>query len=813
MSISCRRVVHGVLAAAVAAGAGTTAAPALAQNVLMDDIVVTAQRREEQAQEVPIAITALNAEQLQRLQVQETLDLTKLVPNLIGHNNTGLGTANTYSLRGLNNTESIATFDPPVGSYIDDIYVTRQNANNFTLFDVDRVEVLRGPQGTLFGRNTTGGAVRVILKKPGDTLGGYAEVGAGEFDRYQARGSFDLPLTDRIKTKVSGYYVQDNGYVKSRNIATVNCDDILNPGVCTTGPNTSTKDDINEQKNWGIRLATLIDITDDITWELSGDYIRDERANLQNWKQNGNRFSNTANSPTSSNLVGLMQGSKAGNQLGNLVESKNLTSVVDWNIGDAGTLSFITGWRDMDQNFNLDFCDNRVFCAAPPPAPAPNISSPPPAPGTDVPWGAFTIANDGVHKQLTQEIKWVSSLGDSIDYVAGFFYLDEDNNTNFGDIFSFPIGPGVTVPLLLADRVLKNETESYAVYLQADYKVTDRWTITTGIRYTDEEKQVEFRDFNPLPDTDPGFTDSNGDGIDDFDLETVNLGVNNIPKKIDEEVWTPRFAAEFRATDEVAFYASATRGFKSGGWNARGTTADVLLEFDKETVWSYELGMKSDWLDNRLRANITAFYSDVEDFQLPSAFSNASGGITFITQNFADLENKGIEAEFVFVPWDPLTLFMNLGIQDASYENIDNSIKQQQAACRGGDAASCANGIVDDQGNIADPVRAPDYTLNLGFNYAINLPNDLELVPGAYIYHVDDHNVGTSGTPESLVSDYTLLNASITLNSLSSDWSLSAECRNCSDRRNVVSTLARFQYLDQPRTWLIRFRKGFGGEQ
>ena len=800
MSISCQGLLRGVVAVAIASGAGAYTAPVLAQNVLMEDIVVSAQRREEQVQQVPIAITALNAEQLERLQVQETLDLTKLVPNLIGHNNTGLGTANTYSLRALNNTESIATFDPPVGSYVDDIYVTRQNGNNFTLFDVDRVEVLRGPQGTLFGRNTTGGAVRVILKKPGDELGGYAEVGAGEFSRYQVRGSVDVPMTERIKTKFSGYYVQDDGYVKDNNVGS-----ITRPGFIKQDK------DINQQKNWGIRASGLFDITDDLTWNLSIDHIRDDRANLQNWKQNGNRYSNTGLSRTESNLIGLLQGSKSGEKLGNLVESDNVTSVIDWTIGDAGTLSLITGWRDMDQTFALDFCDNRLFCAPDPPAPFPTKDSGA-FPGSGMPWGAFTIANDSKHKQLTQEIKWVSSLGDSIDYVAGFFYLDEDNNTNFGDIFSVPGAPGSTVPLVLADRVLKNETESYAAYIQADYAVTDRWTITAGVRYTDEEKKVEFRDFNPLPDTDPGFTDNNGDGIDDFDLETVNLGLYGIPKKDDEQVWTPRFAAEFRATDEVAFYASATRGFKSGGWNARGTTADTLLNFDKETVWSYEAGMKSDWLDNRLRANITAFYSDIEDFQLPSAFSNATGGITFITQNFSDLENKGIEAEFVFVPWDPLTLFMNLGIQDASYENIDPSIEQQAADCRNGVNVgdTCSSGIVNDQGQIADPVRAPDFTLNLGFNYVWDINSDLELIPGAYIYMVDDHNVGTSGLPEALTSDYTLLNASLALNSNESDWSLTAECRNCTDRRAVVSTLARFQYLSEPRTWLVRFKKGFG---
>ncbi len=791
MSISSQRVLHGLVALVIASGSGAYSTAVLAQNVLMDDILVTAQRREQQVQEIPLAVTAYSAEQLDRLQVTETLDIGRLVPNMISHNNTGPGTSNVYSVRGLNNTESIATFDPPVGAYVDDIYITRQNQNNLALFDVDRIEVLRGPQGTLFGRNTTGGAVRLILKKPAEELGGYVEVGAGEYSRYQGRGSIDIPISDRIKTKFSGYYKQDDGYVKNRNIGS-----ITRPGFVKDNK------DINQQKSFGLRAAALVDVLDNLQWHIAVDYIDDDRANLQNWKQDGNRYSNTGLSPTESNLINTgLTGKKSGTKLGNFTESINVTSVFDWEIGEAGTLSFITGWRDLDQNFNLDFCDNSPGCAGGVSGGAPTKDDPPRNTGDVAPWGSFTITNDGKHKQLSQEIKWVSSLGDSIDYVAGLFYLDEDNNTDFGDIFD------IGFPLILADRVLKNTTETTAAYLQADYAVTDQWTITAGVRYTDEEKQIQFRDFNP---TVPPVVDVDGNGVDDLDLWTFNLPLNGIPTSQDEDVWTPRFAAEYRPRDELSFYASATRGFKSGGWNARGTVADQLLDFSKETVWSYEIGMKSDWLDNRLRANVTAFYADIEDFQLPSAFTSPTGTIVFITQNFSDLENKGIEMEFILVPVDALTLFMNVGIQDNEYKNVDSSIKQQQADCRAG-LGGGGQGIVTPSCSIADPVRSPDWTVNVGFNYLWDLGGGYELIPSAYTYTVDEHSVGTSGTDPSLVSGYTNINASVALNNTDMDWQLVAECRNCTDRKMVVSTLANFQYLQAPRTWLVRFKKGFGG--
>ena len=223
-------------------------APAFAQDdQMIEEVIVTAQRRAESVQEVPIAVSAYSDEQLRTLQVTEGLDMTRLVPNLMGSNNTGLGSANVYSLRALNNTESIPTFDPPVGSYIDDVFISRQNANNYALFDIDRIEVLRGPQGTLFGRNTTGGAVNVILKKPAEEFGGYVELGFGRFSQVRFRGSVDLPVQDNLLVKLSAYATDDDGFVENR----------------TTG-----EDGINYEKNVGLRAAVRW-LGEVVTWDAA----------------------------------------------------------------------------------------------------------------------------------------------------------------------------------------------------------------------------------------------------------------------------------------------------------------------------------------------------------------------------------------------------------------------------------------------------------------------------------------------------------------------------------------------------------------
>lgn len=725
-----------------------------AQSMIMEEIVVTAQRREQLLQDVPVAVTAYNAQQLERLQVTETLDITRLVPNFIGQNNTGLGTANVYSIRGLNNTESIATFDPPVGTYIDDIYVARQNANNFQLFDTDRIEVLRGPQGTLFGRNTTGGAVRVMLKKPSEERGGFAEAGFGEYDRYLVRGSVDLPINDRVLTKFSAYWIDDDGYVD----------------------NLTTGETLNGQESFGVRGAVRFLVSDSLTWDLAIDYIEDDQANQFNIKDGSSRISRSGLSQSGSPLAGLVTGKKQFFSQGNEVESLSIYSTMDWDVAGLGTVSFITGWRDMEQKFALDFLS------------IPNLPFPPFSP---LPTGAFTITNDGKHEQLSQEIKLAGNLGDRIDYVAGVFYLDEDNRTDFADI----LFGGV-----LADRILDNKTKTWAAYLQGDLSLTDQLTLTAGIRWTDEEKKIGFRDNQPVGDA--------------TDLTSANMVAFGIPLRETQKLATPRLALQYALDDDLNFYVSATRGFKSGGWNARGTAPQLLTPFGPEKVWSYEGGMRWDVSAN-LRLNVTAFYTDVSDFQLPSAFEDPeTSAIVFITQNFADLEIKGLEFEMLATPTENLTLLAAVGLQNGKYRNIDPSVQQQAADCKSGDDTSgCGRGIVSLFGDIAAPVRTPDYTATIGGNYVWRLNSDLSLIPSAYLYAIGNHNITTNGVTETgvngILDGYATLTASLTLESEAQAWRASIECKNCNDRTMPVSILANQTYLQDPRTWMVKFRKDF----
>jgi len=754
--------------------AASGAARAQSSDGGLEEVLVTAQRRAEAIQDVPIAITALTGAQLERLNVGDTLDLVKLVPNAFASNNTGLGTANVYSIRGLNNTESIATFDPPVGTYVDDVFIARQNANNFAFFDVERVEVLRGPQGTLFGRNTTGGAVNVILKKPGAEFGGYAEVGFGQFNRRTARFSIDMPASETVLTKLSAYYAEDDGYVW----------------------NTTTGEKINADDNQGVRFALRWLPSDSLTWDIAADYIDQSYMNILNGEVAGSgdeaRISRTGMRTDTAATRGIFVNDKQNFPLGNEVKSTSITSNIGWDTG-LGTFNFITGWRSLEQDFALDFFN-----------------------GPLTPTGAFTIANHGEHDQFTQEIKLTGqALDERLDYVVGAYWFDEENETDLAQLFAirgnlpfpgftpFPQYGVTVINSQYYDRTMFNDGEALAFYGQMDFDILDTLTLTAGIRWTDEEKTIAY-----TPNANPKAPPAN-------QWDTDDLRAAGIPTKQSTDEWTPRVALRWAPNEDLNFFASATNGFKSGGWNARNVNVVEAQPFGPETVWSYEIGMRSDWLDNRLRLNLTAFMSDVEDFQLPSAFVPPTGGIVFITRNFADLDVEGIEAEFNWVPIDGLNVFVTAGWQDGEYSNLDPSIVAQQAQCQAQIAAglpvaqrtACTRGIVDPNGNIADPVRLPDYTITAGASYTFALGGGgMQLTPGFFVQDVGGYNVGTSGEAIGLSDGYTTWNAGITLANPENGWSLQANCDNCSNELIIASVLAGQQYFQTPRTWMMRFK-------
>ena len=739
-----------------------------ADQVGFQDIIVTAQRRSERLQEVPIAISAFTDRDIQSRQINSTLDLVAYVPNLIGHNNTALGTANTYALRGLANTESISTFDPPVGTYVDDIYISRQGANNFQFFDVERVEVLRGPQGTLFGRNTTGGAVNVILRPPGDDFSGYAEAGYGRYDRVQLRGSVDVPLiSDRLLTKVSGYYTSADGYVHNQ----------------VTGQR------LNGEKNWGLRGAVRAKLTDTVQWDVTGSYVYASAANLPNFydPESDRRITFTPLRTDTPLGTGLVSAGLADLTLGNTARTYMLTSNLRIDAGKA-TINIITGYLHLRQKYITDsfaginsgslVMDGINFVSA--------------RRGTSTP-----LVYDSYSRQFSQEIKDSRTAFDGLlNYGGGFYLIREDNGTNFANI-SIPLTGQATVS---ADRLMENDTEAYAGYFQGDLHITPKLTFTAGIRYTDEKKTIAFSpNDNPLPRSQPI----------NQPFDTQDLIDAGIPVKLRSRVWTPRFALQYAFSPEINIFASATKGFKSGGWNSRAYYATAAQAFMPETIWSFEGGLRSEFWDRRIRVNLTGFYYNDQDAQLPGGgFDPTTNTITYLTRNVADQRNYGLEAEISINPIRRLNIFWSAGLQRASFHNINQAVRDQQQRCLSGVVVNnCNAGIVTPDGRIAKPTRAPHFTSTLGANYSFDLGHDLSLQPSVNWNYVSKTWVATSNDPRGLQRGRSLVNAGLTLRS-GTGWSLGVECNNCFDKTYVTSFLI-YPYLNAPGSWMVRARYEF----
>ncbi|MGE0580614.1 MAG: TonB-dependent receptor [Steroidobacteraceae bacterium] len=746
----------------------------------LDEVVVTSQRRAESLQRVPLAVSAFTADDLQSRQVTSAVDVANLVPNLLGQNNIGAGTANTYFMRGLGSVAQVALLDPAVSTYVDEVIIPRQNANNYAMFDVERLEVLRGPQGTTFGRNSTGGAISIVTRKPGYDRGGYLTVGAGEYDRRLVRASVDLPASDRILTKFSGFYVEDDGWLD----------------------NQANGETLNGGLNWGLRAATRFLPNDAVTWDLTAEYMVSEGVNLRS--NLGDRdTTNTAYSTTgaTSDLVADMLARRG---LRNEAASLGLISNLEWRVGGETTFNSITGYRSLAQEFLVDFSLARANAT--------------PAP--------FALGIDGDFRMFSQEFKLTGPIGARLRYVAGVYGFYEDNNTQAGQATAAsatapPVmscsnglfGDGNVLcpngrPGYASWRDIDNETKSFAVYAQFDWQLTDRVTAIAGARYTDETKEVDLK---------PTAYGS---------LTNANLVAAGIPTRLDTSLVTPKVGVNFQATDDVMLYASATRGFKAGGWNSQ--TAYRPQEFqpmEPEKTWSWETGFKSELFDRRLRVNATAFFAKTTGLQLSYTTPGPVAGTVLSTQdNAGDIEVRGVELEFSARITRDLFAYGSAGLQDGKYTSVNPAAR---SFCTNGGSVvngACANpappATTTTYTNAIDPgdelSRFPERTFALGLDWGMplaatggTLRTTVEATWNSGFWTTASNSwpglrldpAGPLVTPNSLdtfADSYALLNISLAYESGDDQWRAALECRNCTDKAYLASVF-NGEFYGEPR--------------
>ena len=629
---------------------------------LLEEVVVTARKREESLQDAPISISAFTGEALEYRGVTNISQIAEFTPNLTFQNNPSFGgssNAASVYLRGVGQKEFLPTTEPGVGIYVDGVYIARSVGAILDLVDVERVEVLRGPQGTLFGRNTIGGAISLTTRKPAEEFGGNISITAGDDSRADIKARIDMPLSDKMRTSLSIASFNRDGYVTRDDGIDLGDDDtltargalswdvseslsleaaigfsrdrengpaltllginhpgaIFNPGPPPQGtPPVATIANIMANLAAGGPAAPCAFPGQETNLAVAGCY--DDR-----YVNGPDRNSGTAPAFSKSDLLSA---------------NVNLT----WDTSDSLTLKSITAIRDLDSTFARD--------------------------GDHSPVVVSQFFDEFEQEQFTQELQLLGS-SDRLNWILGAYYFDEDGfNANLLDfsISSFRSGGS-----------FKNEAT--AVYAQGTYDVSDKFSATLGLRYTKEDKsftpdQIIFN--NPFA----------GSGDPSFDVPFLQAGERVLPfveKTIEIKETSPFVNLAYQINDNMLAYATYSKGFKSGGFTQRvfppivaGFTApagtpdvDLIPTFDPEFVTVTELGFKFSSDDNRLVVNGAIFSTDYKDLQV-----QVFEGVAPVTKNAGQASLSGFEIETQYIPGGGWFVSAGLGYIDAEYDQVDS---------------------------------------------------------------------------------------------------------------------------------------------
>lgn len=588
------------------------------------DIVVTAQRREESLQRVPLAITAIGSSELREQNVQTLADVARIAPN-IAISSSGY-TAPTNALpviyiRGIGQQDPSIYSDPGVPVYVDGVYVARSAGGAIDLPDISRVEVLRGPQGTLFGKNAVGGAVNIVTATPGLKPGTRIDLLGGSYALFEGKAVTNLALSDTFGVTAAVDFRRVDGFGKRLDIA-----------------NGQEIGRLGDQRHVSGRLRARWTPTDALTIDLSGDYTnyRDTATpaqativpsgllNLENARVATPRGLTITQATAASGDYDTFSRNPQNvrDQLG------GVSATIAYAFDGATTLKSITAYRKARDSFARDVDTAAI--------------------------AYFEAARDMHSSQFTQELQLLGkAFGGKLDYILGGFYL-HDQSSQFDNVLLTPDLYAATGNTAAQDRARNYDdsqtTNSYAAYAQATLHIGERLGLTAGLRYTDEDKRATVFVVSPVS------------------------NIVYVPRQTLADRWralTPRFAIDFRVSDRVLAYASASRGFKSGGFNGRPSNLASLTTFDPERVWSYEAGIKSDFLDRRVRLNLAGFIADYSNIQL-SRQTIIGGVLISDISNVAASRIKGFEAELIVAPVRGLELSAAAGYTNNDYTKVQS---------------------------------------------------------------------------------------------------------------------------------------------
>jgi iron complex outermembrane receptor protein len=717
----------------------------------VDDIVVTAQRREQNVQSVPIAITAISGDRLQGNAILTANDVARLVPSLTGANGGGRVARPRYFLRGVGVNDPSGNVVSPVGIYVDDVYLGDTAYQTFPLFDLERVEVLRGPQGTLWGKNTIGGAINYISRRPGFEPEGHARLEYGSYDSWAVQGAYGgAVIPDLLAARLSVNYEDRGGYYR----------------------NLYTGEEEGSVRDAALRLQFLLTPTPDldILLNLHGRDLEDGGA--PGYK--------LGTGPGGADVWGYVQTYGSRPELRdpvnldapsppNRLDSRGANLNIRYRLGGL-TLTSITSYDEIEREALGD--------------------------GDGTPLPAQVSHSQVRSDQFTQELRLASDPEDRLSWTIGGHYFREnfrsDNAT--GTLAAVPAAPGFSaIRTAYQNTVLDQDTESFAAFAEATYRFTDRLRLSVGGRWTREEKSILI-DGVQAP---TGSTSFNNTG-QWWLRRSLNSALTRNAVQDEDRAWsrfTYSISPQFDFTDNLRGYVRVASGFRSGGFNGNVTSQVAVNVVQPETLTDYEVGLKSEWFDNRLTVNVSAFIYDYKNIQV-NVQGSLNGQSATTLRNAANGRISGVELEILARPTSRLTIRANGGwLIEAEYTDFLTQVLVNNVPT-----------IVDASGNQI--ARAPRLTGTLDAEYALPLTDGHELLIGAdvnYRSHIYFNAVAQTD-PLQEQDAYALVNARLAWRADNGRWTLGAYVQNLTNHRyvhnnNVPRNGAYSLSLGPPRSW------------
>ncbi|MFC7050010.1 TonB-dependent receptor [Emcibacter nanhaiensis] len=754
--------------------------------VTLEEITVTARKREESLQDTPLSVSAFTTVGLEKRGMTNLADLSAYTPNININNGlvTGGSTNAAVFVRGVGQRDFIFPTDPGVGIYVDGVYIARSFGGMLDLADVERIEVLRGPQGSLYGKNTIGGAINVTTTRPRGELEGRIKATTGSRNRIDVEGNINFPIAeDKLYGKIAAATKNQDGYdvrqTDGLDMGNTNLDAIRGGLNWLASDNVEvylSVDATRVRQNGA--PGTILETFDDPTglyaiynalavpmWNailgLPSDSLFDDR-----WV--------TDDPPSASNGTGPSEDN---------VDTWGATATVDWEISDNLMFKSITGYREMDAIIKVDM--------------------------DYTPYPVVHTDEEQHQKQFSQEFQLSGTAVDGkLEWLLGGYYFNEQaNDVNQTYMTSglfdalealpaalIPLAAGVTCPAafpapcaggvgnpyntlfdLDVHPTTSLDTDNWAAFLHLTYDLTSKLSLTLGGRYSYEKKVYFIDSYYP------------------------NSGRIANPPTTDKQTWskfTPKVGLDYHVNDDVLLYASFSKGFKSGGWNPRPLDPLEFKPYGQENLTAYEMGVKSRLLDNRMTLNVAGFYSQYNDLQLSiNSVNPANGSLLLTVANAGDVDIWGIEAEIVARPTPELNLNLGLGYLDNKYTYLADSVGYSK----------------DNELPLSSK-----WMINAGAEYEIPLGDGMgSLTLRGDLNYRSKFFHNPQNTPEIAQDGYVLVNARLTWRDEGENWQVAVFGTNITDEKyitsaeNVPSFGFRNAVYGRPAEWGLSVSRSF----